>query len=196
MKKTSQFFPFVFTLLAAVASLTSARADVLFTFSQLGANVVATTSGSILTPFTGISGGSGNADFSDAFSLGHVTAGWQTYNGGIASDSSLMVSFNSASGPAFGYSGDRLYVTDSTFAGRSFTPSNTFTWNNQTVAEIFSPTAPLSTTPRVVYTASNGEKISFVQAVPEPSTWALLGVGALGFVWQSVQRRRRSTSRA
>jgi hypothetical protein len=171
-------------VLASAALPGRTRAAFLFTLSQVGGNVVVTGSGSF--NITGLTLRTNTAVETNTYpTFGVLFAGAATsvnddqyFQGGLAGPSSFgtgtQVFANSGSGSVVGIEGSNLrldvptgYVsgteltetstyTGKTFATLGFTPGTyTYTWGS-------GPTADSLT----------------ITSVPEPSTWALLGVGA------------------
>jgi len=170
---------------------------VLFTFSEVGGNVVAQTSGTIDSGWTvnfptgsvGTDRGVLAFDELKAEKTGgeifYNTTDWQSDTmGGVSTNTSGVVT-----GDAFGYGGvDMLIAPDGTTVGDAFTPVTTITWEDETFASMGLDTA-LSSSPKVLFTLNNGSTISAVlnaSAVPGAGLAGLATVGLAG-----VSRRRR-----
>jgi len=170
----------------AVMCMTTARAAVVLTFSEQGANVIATASGSLAYPIRNST--------STANQVGGGDQSLYFYNGGVGqffagshTSSGLSAAPTSAVGDTFGYFTDFIYAPTTVLSNTSYSPNVVFTWANTTLAALF-PSTPLTSTPRVVFTTTaGGDTISFVGAVPEPSRGLLVLCG-LGLL---VTRRRR-----
>lgn len=195
----------VFALASALSlpSVAPLHAGVLFTFTQVGSDVVATTSGSIGTGWfsewnvsqTGI----GNSFLSATMILGKSSAGGMWYSGSAGlftlnnelSGVSGTINNGSATGDFFGYNGDASFHTPTGVnEGESFSPDTTITWANETFASLGLETS-LSETPLVLFTLNNNDTISAnLAAVPEPSSFALLS--GLGVLALAVTGRRRT----
>jgi len=193
-------------LLGSVVSIAPLHAGVLFTFDQVGSDVVATTSGTIA------SGWSRNFFAQNSTSDGSVlaydgirgtrtggiqyfsTGGFWTFNEMLTRDVSPTTS-GVSSGDTFGYAGsDNFFVPAGTNVGDAITPVTTITWSNATYESLGLDTG-LSTTPLVLFTLDNSETISAVRGelVPEPASIAFMATGGLAAGVVAVARRRRRT---
>ena len=82
----------------------------------------------------------------------------------------------------------QLYVPQGYVSGTALTDSATF--NNATFARLgFSP----GTYTYTWGTGANADSLTVTNVIPEPSTWALLGVGA-GLLGLILRRRRRTNA--
>ncbi|MGA0899872.1 MAG: PEP-CTERM sorting domain-containing protein [Luteolibacter sp.] len=176
---------------------TAAKAAVTITFEQVGADVVATTSGSISAGWSTngnqLSSTGGTAILSNIAvraqtggSRWTATDDFWTYTATSAPTSFIG---GTATGDTFGYSsGNNFYTPTGVAEGEAFTPNTTMTWTGQTLDSLFGNNPPY--TPTVVFTLDNADTISIV-AVPEPSTIALVsGVMVIGLVM--IRRRNRA----
>jgi hypothetical protein len=183
--------------LSLLALSNSAEAIVTVTFSQSGANVIGVISGNIILPdaahnpvnngnaFSTSSTGSSNALWS------YVPGLYDEYTGGTNFGSSLNKNPDSFSGTStFGFLSGSFLTDGSAAVGGSFTPNGTWTWSDTTLADI--GLGGLTSTPITVYRAhsTSNDTIQFA-AVPEPSSFALLGLGATSLL---VRRRRLAWS--
>ena len=192
-------------LFGSVVSVAPLHAGVLFTFDQVGSDVVATTSGTIA------SGWSRNFFAQNSTSDGSVlaydgirgtrtggiqyfsTGGFWTFNEMLTRDVSPTTS-GVSSGDTFGYAGsDNFFVPAGTNVGDAITPVTTITWSNATFESLGLDTG-LSTTELVLFTLDNSETISAVRTgpVPEPTSIAFLATGGLATGVVAVVRRRRT----
>ena len=191
----------IFALVALTVCLTEhSEAAMLFTISQGGGNVVVSGSGSINTGGLTLAANGDSGDFLDS-SIATLLIGSpvsipidRIYNGGGLTGpsnfgSGINYSADSGTGNYMGIAGDFSslgdhvllvpfnYVSGAPLAGTS-------TFNNQTFVT-------LGIIPGTyVYTWGSGANADSltINAVPEPSIWALLGVGA-GVLGVSVLRR-------
>jgi len=163
------------------------QSAVLYTFAQVGNDVVATPSGSLIIPedVSPYDGGSQHSVSVVANGLaywsGNVQVYWDGYSEILGLDSSVPVL---GTGETFGFRSDALYLPEGTSPGESYTPTAVFRWTDTTLGELFSS---LPLTSMVMHTTRNGETISFIAAAPEPSRALLLAFGALGL----LMRRKR-----
>lgn len=202
MKKvaTIQISNFISATLAVMWMIEiDAGAAVTITFSQIGSDVVATTSGSIIVPsspsVTRRHNESGIGIFS-MNSLSHAATGsTRSREFGNQASPNLGTFFShglsspaptSSSGDTFGYRGRTLFLPTNLSAGEEFFPNTTFVWAGQTLPDLH--LAGLVNESTLVYIADNGETITFAfNAIPEPTSIALLGASAVGILF----RRRR-----
>lgn len=195
-------------LLSSLLSLAPLHAGVLFTFQEVGSDVVATTSGTIASGWSRNFNGTFNANSN----TGVVSFdGLNGQSGGIyyLATGTLWENTNqmtgvptttdgTVTGDTFGFAGaSNFYVPTGTAVGDAITPNTTITWANETFASLNLDTA-LSTTPLVLFTLDNSETISAVRGepVPEPTSVALLFTGVAGCVAAGGMRRRRRLSQA
>lgn len=188
--------------LAAAACLllgvNASDAAVTLTFAQVGQNVTATWSGSILT-FTNGGGLFGAGQFPNP---GTATVGSQAISGSSAGGESvrtfgsggtstptiLLPASGTYVGSTFGFSNTTLYYPDSA-AGTVFSPSGTMTFANTTLAAI----GAASFNNTLAFTGAGntgGDREIRLTTIPEPSSILLLGLGAAGFV---TRRQRKHT---
>lgn len=164
------------SLFAAGLFAAQANAAIIIQFKEIGGNVVATTTGSLVVP---------NTLAATPFSAGASRAGvdhiytrfgnFSIYNGGTNSGFTLNSSDFSGTGSVFGISGGDIYLNN-TPSGEVYTPNTTWTWLSKDLNAVGQ--GSLTSTPITVYTASNGETVSFA-LIPEPSSAILLGFGLL-----------------
>jgi len=191
-------------LLSSIVSLTPLHAAVLFTFEQVGSDVVATTSGSILggwtTNFPVTPATSNTRGVIAPFGIyGEVNGGVRFLSSGdhwtnnnqltdVPTDTS-----GTLAGDPFGYStNENFYVPVGTSEGDAFTPNTTITWAGETFESMGLDTG-LPTTPLLLFTLDNGDTISAVRAqpVPEPTSVGFLAIGGLAAGVVAAARRRR-----
>lgn len=176
-----------------LASAGTSKAAVTFTFTQVGNNVVATTSGSMQTPTSTPT--STNLGFSIESVVGNQFLRWTqspqnfSYYGGVGTPSAIGITVgpNSSTGDAFGYQNSTLYTPTINAPGlTTFTPNTTMTWNSTTISAIFGGNIPVI--PREIFTGNYGtDNNIFIVAVPEPGV-TLLSLAALPLLFG---RRRR-----
>jgi hypothetical protein len=175
-----------------------AKAAVTITFTQVGPDVVATTSGSIAAGWTNTGGAEISLDgFATSVTFRNssirATEGtgtrWTavTDHWTFAPFSAIIVSGGVFTGDTFGYSStNNFYTPAGVGLGEAFTPNTTITWAGRNLDTMFENNPPYTET--VVFTLDNADTISIV-AVPEPATVALLtGLVTTGVV---LLRRRR-----
>jgi hypothetical protein len=207
MKK--KYYVTAFALVGSVISLTPLHAGVLFTFEEVGDDVVATTSGSIAggwdTPdaLTPINTSNTTRTVLSFFSIRYEIENTTYFQGRWTEDNRLIGLSLPAdlsgvgSGDAFGFSANStFYAPAGTTVGDAVTPDTTITWAGETFASMGLDQA-LSTTPLVLFTLDNNETISAVlstggsggvSAIPEPSS--LLGLAGLMTASTFLRRRR------
>lgn len=176
---------------AFLASAGASKAAVTFTFTQVGNNVVATTSGSMQTPTS--SPTVANLGFSTQSSFSNEIFRWietsfSYYLGaGTLSSTGITVGADSSSGDAFGYQNATIYTPTIFVPGlTTFTPNTTLVWTSRTISEVFGGNVPL--VPRQVFTGNYGTGNNiFLVAIPEPGV-TLLSLAALPLLFG---RRRR-----
>jgi hypothetical protein len=176
---------------AFLASAGASKAAVTFTFTQVGNNVVATTSGSMQTPTS--SPTTPNLGFSTQSTFSNQVLRWIAtsfsyyLSAGSISSTGITVGADSSSGDAFGYQNATLYTPTIGAPGlTTFTPDTTLVWTSRTISEIFSGNVPV--VPRQVFTGNYGtDNNIFLVAVPEPGV-TLLSLAALPLLFG---RRRR-----
>lgn len=186
--------------LCVTCTLGTARAaNFRIVFEQVGANVVATGSGSLndLNGLTSFNTASSSPLINPAPPGPNVRVGAAAtamlYTGGTAGFvvTGSLGSINSTkladsgSGPIFGFTGSFLALPFNYSLGTQLT--STATWTNKTIADL--NLTPGST---ANITWNSGARSMSVSVVPEPSTWAmaLAGLACGGF---SLWRRRRQT---
>ena len=187
-------------LFGSVVSLTPLHANVIFTFQEDDNDVVATTSGSIASGWTGnFSSQTGTFDLiqSDAIigagpgdTIYQPTSNNWTLSNTIAGLTASSFSDGTVTGDTFGYSSNSFfYAPAGTSVGDAFTPNTTITWADKTF-ESMGLDNGLSTTPLVLFTLDNGSTISGA-LIPEPSSYGFL-LGAVGLATAVFCRRRRA----
>jgi len=175
-------------LMLTVSSIcTSAKADLIVTFDEIAGDVIASTSGSIEVPSPV------ELNFSGTFLVGFpnqlswLAGNINRFDGGTNGGFSLNTVPTTGSGSSFGIENQFIYFDASAPTGSLQSPLTTWTWNSTDLATI--GLGSLTQTPAVVYTASNGETVSFATtAVPEPSSFVLIGIA--GFALLSRRRSR------
>ena len=162
------------------------QAAVIWNFAQVGNDVVATPTGSIIVP--SVDSFLINATFVSGSSLvlinqdGDVALRF----GGTSTSTSLNADPTTGSGDNFGHDGNTLGTPVSAADGSTFAPNATLTWENTTIAGI--GLGSLSASPLLAHTTSNGETISYALSVPEPSSALLVSLG----LFAGLSCRRRS----
>ena len=161
---------FLIILNASGILISTSESAVLITFDEVGNDVVATTSGTFIVPpivdrtFTEFQTTSGSAT-----GFAWFDGTFNRYGGGSATETTLLFAADTASGSVFGYGGSQFFFApESQPQGSVYTPITTWTWNSTNIDALFA--GGLNTTALIVFEASNGETISFVNAVPEPSS--------------------------
>jgi hypothetical protein len=200
MKKTIVLMAVAAVLLVIAPA---AQAGVVWTFEEVGADVVATASGSFTLAIGQEGTNYGTATGSLAIGgapnllITSVVASnafdWAYSTPGVGSTVAGMTTPDTWSG-TFGHLGGTIYwdieLGDTLDAGEdvsSFT-TPTATWNGTTLANVI--TGGLTTTPVTAWTMTGGaasDTITFV-AVPEPATMSLLAIGGIAL----IRRRRRA----
>lgn len=184
-----------FLLVGAGLCIQPADAALLIGFSQNGSDVVAVTSGTleVFSPSSMASTGdlSGGADNLFGLDSGLINV----VTGGTAGTSGLIASPTDFNGDSFGFDGVSVFFGGDVSREIELGPGNilvnviepetTFIFENTTLAAI--GLGALADTPEIVYTSGTGDTISFVSAVPEPSSIMMLALGALGF---TLRRKR------
>ena len=185
-------------LLAATPGRTHAAFT--FTLTQTGGNVVASGSGTLnLTALTLLGT---NSQLSHLYPERAILFAGPTSStnvsvydgGGLAGASSFgtLTGANASAGTGsfvgiYGTALD-LYVPQGYVSGTALTDSATF--NNATLASLgFTP----GTYTYTWGTGANADSLTVTSVVPEPSTWALLGVGA-GLLGLALRRRRTNAA--
>jgi PEP-CTERM motif len=178
----------IFVSIFAFTGISSeyANAAVVISFSEIGGNVVASCSGSFTIPTSASGSFSGTAFAGSSSELYRFDGDWTRYSGGTGVSSGLLVAPSISADSAFGYSGTFFYAPNSQAPNSVYTPNTTWTWSSTNVNTLFP--GGLSSTPSVVYTASNQDTISFARAVPEPSSM-LVFAASIGFL--SIFRRKK-----
>ena len=189
-------------LVGGIVSLTPLHAGVLFTFEEVGSDVVATTSGSIAEGWSSEQSGpstqGSNQGLVGSSSIRGLLTGdnrlisedarW-TLNNTIAGFPTL-IGDGTPTGDNFGFSSDNnFYFPAGTSVGDAFTPTTTITWTGRTFASMGLDIG-LSTTPLTLFTLDNGSTISGA-LIPEPSSYGFL-LGAVGLATAIFCRRRRA----
>lgn len=177
----------------------SAQAVVLVTFAQSGSNVTATLSGSLRLPtfasrFVDEGSPSPYAVLGSTDSLSATVAPdlIDVYLGTHFSSGLNQNPDSFSDLVSFGYAGLFLIVNSTIEPSSTIMPTGFWQWNNKTLADI--GLDYLTTTPVIVYETGGSvrtDTIQFVAAVPEPSSAALLGLGAATLAF-----RRRRLARA
>lgn len=192
MKLTKKSIPKIITILLMVSPI-AAQAAITLTFSQVGANVIATTSGTATLPGANVlsndfAGSAGTEAFNNSLNARADGDVYDIYFSGTSLTSFLTTAPDAGSieNNGWGYADRMLLVGDQTLSpGSLWTPQQTFTWTNQNLTTIFSGTTPTAT--RTVYTFSNWgptglpseNRIDFVfGAVPEPSSLLLISLSS------------------
>lgn len=176
---------------ALLASAGASNAAVTFTFTQVGNNVVATTSGSMQTPSspptTANLGFSTQSTFDGEVFRWIATSFSYYVSSGTTSSTGITVGADSSTGDAFGYQNATIYTPTISAPGlTTFTPNTTLVWTSRTVSQIFSGNVPVI--PRQVFTGNYGTNNNiFLVAVPEPGI-TLLSLAAVPLLFG---RRRR-----
>jgi hypothetical protein len=191
----------VFALVLALAP--AAQAGVVWTFTEVGADVVATASGSFSVDIAR-SGDQFFADYNDGGSdkLIHIS-GTSHYAANLAGTSPGVAGLSAPDagngtgifGQAYGYlywdsalsidEGSGLILKAGTDISSSTTV--TVTWSGKDLSNII--TGGLTTTPVLAWTRDGvpSDTIHYV-AVPEPATMSLLAIGGIAL----IRRRRRA----
>lgn len=183
--------------LGVTCTLGTARAAQLqVVFEQVGANVVATGSGS-LPDLNGLSFSfnSNSTPLINPAPQGPnvrvgATATADFYLGdfvvtGSLGSINLTTTANSGSGPIFGYTGSFLALPVSYSTGTQLT--STATWTNTTFEALgLTPGATAN------ITWGSGARSMAVSVVPEPSTWAMGAGGLACAAWGAWGRRKRA----
>ena len=175
---------------AALAMTSHSQAAVIVTFKQAGPDVVATWSGSL-------NAGSWSSDFTDVSVVGAVNSwffglsgDYEIYSGGVVNLTGLDGLITAFTGSA-GFDGGLFYVggiNDDIIPGSSIYNFDTLgvsqTFGNQTLVDI----GATSFNNTLAWTSSLGgtNTISYT-TIPEPSSTALIGLGALAL---AVRGRR------
>lgn len=173
------------TLITFASLAGGANAALLITFEEVGGDVIATTSGSLVVPASPDVNFSGNFLVGGDNSLSYLTGNFNLYYGGTFGGMSISLTPSSGSGSTFGIEASAIYLDSTAAVGSSYTPATTWTWSGQTLSSI--GLSSLTSSPTTVYTAKNGSTVS-IASIPEPSSTLLLGFGAGSFL---VLRRRR-----
>jgi len=171
-------------------------AGVLFTFAEVGSDVVATTSGSIASGWnaTGSSPTTATQALLASTAIRHQKTGVASFEGNWTYNplgGDFIYEVGVATGDAFGYSGNTtFYAPAGTAVGDAFTPNTTMIWADETFASLGLDTR-LSSEPIVLFTLDNESTISAVlgnaSAVPGAG---LAGLATLGLAGVSRGRRR------
>jgi hypothetical protein len=181
------------------ASTHFACAGVLWTFSESGNTVIATTSGSIAAgwsydglPFAPdtTAGAATIASSSLRASTSSGGTRWVSGTGTVWSSTdipgvSFLLNQGSSVGDTFGHASDNNFYTPSgVLEGQAFTPVTTITWANQSFDSMGLDHVP--TSPTIVFTLDNDDTISWARQIPEPHVACLFGLAGL-----VLGRRRR-----
>lgn len=181
-------------LLATLLTTASVNAGLVIGFEESAGDVIATTSGAIVVPASVNQTFTGDFLSGDTDNLVGASGSTSRFDGGITVLSLLDVDPSSFSGSTFGYFLEFIYFDAANTPGSTVSPSTTWTWDSTTLAGI--GLGSLTASPSLVYTATNGETISFVRtsapAVPEPSSLLLLGLGSAVALGRKGRKRQRS----
>lgn len=190
MKRIKKMWSLTFTAAASLVSVGAIQAGVVVIFSQVGNDVVATTTGSIQTaPLVNSVIWPGGHTYGGSEGLYHlygsfgqsVSASSYWRSGGLTSDPS------SSSGSDFGFYRDFLYWSG-VGPNTAYTPTTSWRWTDSSMSSI--GLGSLTTNPYTVWAGNygTGNTISFA-AVPEANT-SILCLGALCVLgWQWVSCR-------
>ena len=194
-KNISSLSAMLATGIVTLSALTSqAEAGVIWTFEQDGPNVTAVVSGSFSVDVGGVLGGTSTY----IEGRGNLVALVGDYNTNASAGTAIRGgnTLPDAGVGVFGHLGTGLYwdpalgaplSAGTDVAGGDSVPS--LTWNGTTLATIFGG-GFFNNGPVTAWTLDNGastDTISFVAAVPEPSSSLLIGLGAFGL----LARRKR-----
>lgn len=184
-------FTIIFSLfLAALFSIHNAvKADILITFNEVAGDVVASTSGTIQVPSTPTFFFGGPFLNGAPNQLSWLSSNVNRYGGGVNAGFSLNSTPTTGSGDFFGIEDSFIFFNNSLPLNSFHSPNTTWTWDSTDLTTI--GLGALSQTPTLVYTASNGETVSFVSAIPEPSSFAFMGIGFLAYC---MRRQKNATA--
>ena len=195
-KTSKKQWPIAALSCALLALTSQSNAAVTVTFSQVGANVVATWNGTITPGSFAGDGIYSGADFYGGGLLLFVNATnveeFDFWDSGVATATLLNTAPSAATGGIYGYGGASFYfnaisnsIEDNPSVDFGTGSTYTMTWAGQTLAGI----GASSFNNTLAWTASTGgtNTISFT-TVPEPSASLLGLLGAVGL----VSRRRRT----
>lgn len=189
------------TVLAAVGLLAAlsprAHATYVLTLQEVGSNVVGTGTGSMDTTLLTLdsNGGPWQSGFLGSFQyvVAGVFASSADVYTGVSGSFNLGTADVSATGNTGSGTGDiaglygnygALVVPHGYVSGSAL--SGTFTLNNVSFSSLgFTP----GTYTYTWGTGANADSLTVTSVVPEPSTWALLGLGAVGAGMIAARRR-------
>ena len=188
------------TLLAALSLAAGAdRAHAVYTLTvaQVGTDVVISGSGSFnLTALTFVQSNGASVAYGGA-TYGYLTVGVpptesDSEYGNITGPTSFgtgsgLITPNSGTGTLGGVWGgaSRIIVPNGYTSGTFISGMDTY--NNTTIANLGFTSSPVTYT---WGTGANADSLTITSAVPEPSTWGMLGLGAVG-AGVLVMRRRQ-----
>jgi len=164
------------------------QAAVLVTFEQVGDDVVATWTGTLDPGSWAEDDAGGNFSVARDASFGGVNGAVEIYDGGSFVDLGLSGTIDSFTGTVL-IGGSAFYfggVADATDPGISVIDFSSFNITQTFADDTLAAIGASSFDNTVAWTSSAGDTISFT-TVPEPSSTALMGLGALALM---VRRRR------
>jgi hypothetical protein len=188
MKWTKVSLIMALIVAATLAVTESGHAGVVITFSQVGNNVVATTSGTIRIPSSASSViVSGKEVYGGGWGLYMIDGSFGQSDGGAGTLHTVGISVNpsGASGSEFGFYRGFLYWSGAV-PNETFAPVTTWVWSSHTLSSI--GLGALATSPTTVWSGNygSGNTVSFA-AIPEASA-AVFCLASLSVL--SLRRRR------